>query len=41
MRDFNHSNMKKERDKLSNLTKVEKVEMREIVKQFPGVLAND
>ena len=33
--------MKKDISKITNLTKVEKVEMRGIVKQFPGVLAND
>ena len=33
--------MKKDTSKITNLTKVEKVEMRGIVKQFPGVLAND
>ena len=33
--------MKKDTSKIINLTKVEKVEMRGIVKQFPGVLAND
>jgi len=33
--------MKKDTSKITNLTRVEKVEMRGIVKQFPGVLAND
>ena len=36
-----HFNMKRDTSKITNLTKVEKVEMRGIVKQFPGVLAND
>ncbi|MBA7562354.1 ABC transporter ATP-binding protein [Candidatus Atribacteria bacterium 1244-E10-H5-B2] len=33
--------MKRDTSKITNLTKVEKVEMRGIVKQFPGVLANN
>jgi len=33
--------MEKEKSQSSNLTRVERVEMRGIVKQFPGVLAND
>jgi len=33
--------MKEDTSKITNLTKVEKVEMRGIVKQFPGVLANN
>jgi ABC-type uncharacterized transport system ATPase subunit len=36
-----HSDMKRDTSKITNLTRVEKVEMRGIVKQFPGVLAND
>ncbi|MBA7639472.1 Ribose import ATP-binding protein RbsA [subsurface metagenome] len=36
-----HFDMKRDTSKITNLTKVEKVEMRGIVKQFPGVLAND
>ena len=33
--------MKEDTSKITNLTKVEKVEMRGIIKQFPGVLANN
>ncbi|GAI73502.1 unnamed protein product, partial [marine sediment metagenome] len=33
--------MKRDTSKITNLTKVEKVKMQGIVKQFPGVLAND
>ena len=36
-----HFNMKEDTSKITNLTKVEKVEMRGIIKQFPGVLANN